>query len=199
MGLLDGWRLCPRCGHELERARARPPRLPGRAARSTTRTRRRRCRACSSATGACCSRSARSSRGSATGTCPAGSSRRARSRSTACGASSARRPGLEVEPVEWLGAFLDPYNQLLRARPDVDRPRRRRAAAPRTTSPSSRGSRPTSCPAEMAFASQERVLRAWADASRAAEAIRVTRLLRSSRDPSDSEGTSGWTREARST
>ena len=69
--------------------------------------------------------------------------------------------GLEVEPVEWLGAFLDPYNRyfvlgltwVVRAEGEpLRRGRRRRAALVRAGR----------APAEMAFASQERVLRAWA-------------------------------------
>ena len=90
--ILDGWRFCPRCATELE---PQPDRLhcPGCGADYWANSmpgdagvpRARRPRAARAA-------QARAAR-RATGTFPAGSSRRARSRSTACAASSSRRPG----------------------------------------------------------------------------------------------------------
>ena len=113
-----------------------------RAGRSTTRTRRRRCRACSSATGACCS-ARRIEPRQGHWDLPGGFLEEGEEPLEGLRREFREETGLEVEPVEWLGAFLDPYNAYLvlgltwvvRAEGEP---------SPPTTSPSSPGSLPTS-------------------------------------------------------
>ena len=178
MGLLDGWRLCPRCGHELE------PREHGHLG----------CPSCGSEYYA---NSAPAVQGVLERDgrvllakraieprlgywdLPGGFLEEGEEPLDGLRREFREETGLEVEPVEWLGAFLDPYNRYFvlgltwvvhaegepRAADDVAELRwfapGRAAGRDGVREPGARA-------------------RAWADARRRGTATRVTRLLRSS-------------------
>ena len=78
---------------------------------SSTRTRRRPpARSSRTTTAGSCSPAAPGSRTPACGTSPAASSASRSTRWTRSAASCSRRPGLDVEPTEWYGAFMVPYD-----------------------------------------------------------------------------------------
>ncbi len=58
-----------------------------------------------------CSPAGRGRRSPERGICPAASSRRASTRSTRCAASCVEETGLEIEPEEFLGAWMDTYSE----------------------------------------------------------------------------------------
>ena len=112
MSLLDGWRVCPRCGHELERARAgghlgvprlRRGVLGELGAGGAGRARARRPRAAR--------RGGRSSRGAGYWDLPGGFLEEGEEPLDGLRREFREETGLEVEPVEWLGAFVDPYDR----------------------------------------------------------------------------------------
>ena len=166
MGLLDGWRLCPRCGHELA---AREHGHLG-------------CPSCGSEYYA---NSAPAVQGVLERDgrvllakraieprlghwdLPGGFLEEGEEPLDGLRREFREETGLEVEPVEWLGAFLDPYNAywvlgltwVVRA-----------DGEPRAADDVAELAwfAPGELPGEMAFASQERVLRAWADRALAA-------------------------------
>jgi ADP-ribose pyrophosphatase YjhB (NUDIX family) len=161
MGLLDGWRLCPRCGHELA------PREHGHLG----------CPGCGSEYYA---NSAPAVQGVLERDghvllakraieprlgywdLPGGFLEEGEDALDGLRREFLEETGLEVEPVEWIGAVLDPYNQyfvlgltwIVRAEGD---PR------PADDVAELRWFAPGELPEEMAFPSQDRVLRTWAD------------------------------------
>ena len=160
MSLLDGWRLCPRCGRELDRGEQGHLQCPG-----------------------CGSDYYANSAPAVQGVLerdgrvllarraieprlghwdlPGGFLEEGEDPVEGLRREFREETGLEIEPAEWLGAFLDPYNQYFvlgltwvvhadgEPRPDDDVAELRWFA-------------PSELPAEMAFASQDEVLRAWA-------------------------------------
>ena len=157
MGLLDGWRLCPRCGHELEKRELGHLGCPG-----------------------CGSEYYANSAPAVQGVLerngrvllakraieprlgywdlPGGFLEEGEEPLDGLRREFREETGLDVEPVEWLGVFLDPYNRYFvlgltwSSAPTgaARRGRRRGAALVRA---------PTSCRRRWPFASQERVLR----------------------------------------
>jgi 8-oxo-dGTP diphosphatase len=161
MGVLDGWRLCPRCGHELERHEGRHLACP-----------------------ACGSHYWANSAPAVQGVLerdgrvllarraieprlghwdlPGGFLEEGELPLDGLRREFAEETGLEVEPVDWLGAFLDPYDHyfvlgLTWVVHGEGEPR------PADDVAELRWFAPGELPAEMAFASQEDVLRAWRD------------------------------------
>jgi ADP-ribose pyrophosphatase YjhB (NUDIX family) len=161
MGLLDGWRTCPRCGHELE------PREHGHLA----------CPACGSEYYAnsapavqgvlerdgrvlLAKRAIDPRRGY--WDLPGGFLEEGEDPLDGLRREFLEETGLDVEPTEWLGVCLDPYNRywvlgltwIVHA--DGGEPQ------PADDVAELRWFAPDELPGEMAFASQERVLRDWA-------------------------------------
>ena len=107
-GLLDGWRLCPRCGHELERASAatslllRLGVLRQLGAGGAGRARARRPRA---------ARKRAIEPRLGYWDLPGGFLEEGEEPLDGLRREFREETGLDVEPVEWLGAFLDPYNR----------------------------------------------------------------------------------------
>jgi ADP-ribose pyrophosphatase YjhB (NUDIX family) len=160
MGLLDGWRVCPRCGHELERHEGDHLACP----------------ACGSAYYA---NSAPAVQGVLERDgrvllakraieprlghwdIPGGFLEEGEEPLEGLRREFKEETGLDVEPAEWLGAFLDPYNAyfVLGLTWVVHADGEPRAA---DDVAELHWFAPDELPEEMAFASQERVLRAWA-------------------------------------
>jgi ADP-ribose pyrophosphatase YjhB (NUDIX family) len=167
MGVLDGWRVCPRCGAELERHEERHLACP-----------------------ACGSQYWANSAPAVQGVLerngrvllarraieprlghwdlPGGFLEEGEEPLDGLRREFREETGLEVEPVDWLGAFLDPYNAYFVlgltwvVRGDGE-PR------PADDVAELRWFTRDELPVEMAFASQELVLQAWAARDPSAE------------------------------
>ena len=160
MSIFDGWRVCPRCGHELERREHRHLACP-----------------------ACGSEYWANSAPAVQGVLerdgrvllakraieprlghwdlPGGFLEEGEEALDGLRREFAEETGLAVEPVDWLGAFLDPYNNysVLGLTWVVQADGEPHAA---DDVAELRWFRRDELPAEMAFPSQERVLQAWA-------------------------------------
>jgi ADP-ribose pyrophosphatase YjhB (NUDIX family) len=161
MGVLDGWKLCPRCGHELERAHG--PHLH--------------CSACGSSYWA---NSAPAVQGllvrdgrvligrrrieprKGMWDLPGGFLEEAEPPLDGLRREFLEETGLEVEPVEWLGAHVDPYDDAwVLGMTWIVRGEGEPVAADDVEELA--WFAPDELPEEMAFASQNVVLRLWAD------------------------------------
>ena len=152
MGVLDGWRLCPRCGHALEQRDGNH----------------RHCPACGSSYWA---NSAPAVQGllvrdgrvligrrklepqKGMWDLPGGFLEEGEQPEAGLRREFLEETGIEVEPVEWLGVNIDPYGRRSSSR-SAGWCGARASRSPTTTSRSSPGSDRTRYPTEMAFPSQ---------------------------------------------